>query len=203
MRTKFMVSTIVMMTITLLGGCGTPSAPKPALNTTPSVQQSSASAQNALLPPFTNNLNVEKGTPSNQFDAIAVSPSKFQQIPVLDSTGHLVLLNPAKQPVLIEAYWCPHCQRTLVMLNRKNLKNPPVLAAAGFPQGTTLQEALARTQAEEKAFHLKFAKVYYMIDPKVQSELITEFPELIFSNKGRLEKLQGEHTWSIWKKVLD
>ncbi len=152
-------------------------------------------------PPFQNLLKAEIATPIDTFNASAANPADKHMIIVTGSGSH-VQFGPKLFPALITAYWCPHCQRTLVLLDRrqKTLKRLPIVISTGFAQGTTLAEAKNLTAKEVSSLHLRGFRVYYLLHN--WRSTVTEFPTLVFSRGGKWMQLHGEHTIAVWRKAI-
>ncbi|QQE79551.1 hypothetical protein [Alicyclobacillus sp. SO9] len=148
-----------------------------------------------------NLLNKEKTTPDSSFDVKSITPTELHSMTIVNKNGNPITFNKT-QPILFEAYWCPHCQRTLLLLSsgQSKLKNPPVIVSTGFPKNTSLKEAVATSKKEFKMLGITGFKVYYAL--KENKKLITGFPTLVFTMHSRRVKLVGEHTFSVWKKAL-
>ena len=174
----------------VLTACGTPG-------------QGASQSQN---PPFKNELQSEKVVPGKSFNPTPASSSVYQNITVTASDGKQVVLHPKDQPILIEASWCPHCQRTLVMLDKyqKELKQLPIVVSTGFAQGTSLADAIKISNQERQALHLQNYKEYYLLNPVTAKQLVPQgFPTMVFPYQGQLMTLMGEHDISVWKKALN
>ncbi|MCI0182697.1 MAG: thioredoxin family protein [Acidibacillus sp.] len=156
-------------------------------------------------PPFQNLLTSELTTPLSTYNPQTIAdPTVFTHLTVYTASGKPVVLNASHTPLLFEAYWCPHCQRTLVLLNanKSHLRHFPIMISTGFAPNTSLQTAKHFTAEEESAFSLHGITVYYLLAH--WRPLIKEFPMLIFPSKsGKIDQLMGEHTFPIWKKALD
>lgn len=202
-RYGLVMSAIIAISALMLGGCGAPQVNKTDLSNT-AAQQSINTAGNPN-PPFQNKLNVGKVTPSSQFDAKRVDEGTYGVFSVTNLSGNSETLYPKKTPVLFEAYWCPHCQRTLVMMNKNwnQLKLKPTIVATGFQPGTTLAQAKSLVTSEEEGLQLNYAKpTYYLLSSDEQHKLIQSYPEFIFGRSGEIYMLQGEHTLEIWEQAL-
>ena len=197
MMVKQTVSLLLLAVVVFVSsGCGTE---------IPRVQQNgSPTAGIGNNTPFTNRLHKELVTPDPNYDPVTVKQSLYNRISVLSSSGEKVQLNAHTQPVLFEAYWCPHCQRTLVLLhqNLKSLHHQPILVSSGFAAGTTLRQAVALSHAEIKDLGLNGFKVYYILGNNYSKFVPVGFPTLIFKQKNQLNMLSGEHTLSVWQKAL-
>lgn len=160
-------------------------------------------AKGASNPPYRNLTEVNNRGQDPAFDTQEIKWNNYEQITVYSSDGRKHELDP-KQPVLIEAYWCPHCQRTLSMLasNESKFDRKPVLLSSGFTLGTTLQEAVQFTNLEMKDLKIeaKFQVYYYL--GQIDESLAPYLPTLVFSSKNSFEVLSGEHTLSVWEKAL-
>ncbi|GEO28163.1 hypothetical protein AAC03nite_39480 [Alicyclobacillus acidoterrestris] len=176
-------------------GCGTSNT-----TVTPSRSHTTAYIQN---PPFMNKLNLEVVTPSNTFNSFDMNKSVYTNVPVYDSSGKKISLDVDKQPIFFEAYWCPHCQRTLVLWNKNHskLQESPAIVSSGFEPGTTLSQAVALSRAEVNALGLKGFKIYFLLG-SAQKYTPAGIPSLIFKDKNQIEMLAGEHTLLIWEKAL-
>ncbi len=199
---RWWLAAAVPALILALVGCGTVTTP----NTTTGAQGTAASSKGSSLdPPFRVVTSLEVVTPDAKFDPSAASLSLYQNIPVYTASGKVVHLDARKQPILIEAYWCPHCQRTLLLFNKHSqaMKQRPILISTGFAQGTTLQQAVKLGEAEDAALHLQNYQMYYYIAPNFATRLVpVGFPTLVFPWKGKVGALYGEHTWAAWQPAL-
>ena len=156
--------------------------------------------------PFKNELRLMLVTPSASFNPQTASSNIYSHVSVLTATGKKVILNAKNQPLLFEAYWCPHCQRTLVALNKNKsqLKHLPVLVSEGFVPGTTLTQAVQITRQEFSYFQFSSFQVYYIINShEVSKNAPNGFPTLSFVSQGQMLTLTGEHTLSVWKAALN
>lgn len=194
MRKRRLLNTVLTMALgsSLVTGCGS------LMNR----GQSSASGQ---IPSFKDSRSAELVTPIAKFNAIQADPNVYTQVKVFDQAGHQVVLNAKEQPLLFEAYWCPHCQRTLVSLNqhRSTLHAFPTLVSMGFVPGTTLNEAIALSDTELNTFHITNVKVYYLLDPTEAKQLIHSYPTMVFPYHNQLNLLVGEHTYPVWQQALN
>lgn len=152
-------------------------------------------------PPFQNLLKAEIVIPSNTFNASPANPPD-KHLTVLTGSGARVQLGPQLLPAVIAAYWCPHCQRTLVLLdrNQKSLKRLPIVISTGYAQGTTLAQAKSLSAQEVASLHLQGFHVYYLLHN--WRSTVTEFPTLLFLRNGRWMQLYGEHTLAVWRKAI-
>lgn len=192
---RWWLAVVVPVLILAVVGCGAVTAPK--TNTT-----QTGSAQD---PPFRIVTSQEPATPDGNFDPTAASLTLYQNIPVYRASGQVVHLDAAQQPILIEAYWCPHCQRTLLLFNKHSnaMKIRPVLISTGFAPGTTLKQAVQLGAAERSALHLQDYQMYYYINPDYAKRLVpVGFPTLVFPWQGKVGALYGEHTWTAWQPAL-
>ncbi|MCY0896276.1 MAG: hypothetical protein OWS03_08325 [Alicyclobacillaceae bacterium] len=150
-------------------------------------------------------LTEDKVHPMSAFNAGPVThPNAEEHIRVETAAGTWVTLNAKNHPVLFAAYWCPHCQRTLVLLQKHIADTPgwPTVVYVGYPDGFPLKTAVRIEHEEKKAFHLTYTHVYYLIGSADQT-YIHGFPYLVFNRRGTLLSLFGEHTFPVWKKALD
>ena len=157
-------------------------------------------------PPFKNELGLMVVTPSSSLNPQMAQTDIYTHVSVLTATGNKVILNAKNRPLLFEAYWCPHCQRTLVALNKNKsqLKRLPVLVSEGFVPGTTLAQAIQLTRQEFSYFHLSDFQVYYIVNShEVSKNAPNGFPTLAFMSQGQMLTLTGEHTLSVWKEALN
>lgn len=156
-------------------------------------------------PPFVSKLNVDIVKPIPVFNAVSANAKQYENVAVYSPSGKLVNLDARRQPILFEAYWCPHCQRTIVMLNkhRSQLSSFPILVSFGFQPNTSLHQAIKLTSTELKALNIKNVKVYYVLQYHIRSYAPNGIPELVFSHSDKLESLSGEHTLQIWKMALE
>lgn len=179
-----------------LFGCGSPAKTAGSSNT--------AQTDAAGNPPFQNKLSMEKGRQSNRYDPHSAKASVFSSVKVETSAGKTISLNAKKQPILFTAYWCPHCQRTLVLLKKSVSQLPvrPIVVSMGFQPGTTLAEAKKLEQKEGKVLGLGSA---FQIDYGLslgKQDVPMGFPTLVYSDGSSLKMLYGEHTLKIWKEAL-
>ena len=145
-------------------------------------------------------------TPSPLFNAVLAVPALYNKVAAVTAEGKKVTLNVDKQPLFFEAYWCPHCQRTLVALNKNKgqLKQLPVIVSEGFLTGTTLAEAVQITHQEFAALHLSGFQVDYILNPNAGVENAKHgYPTLAFLKRRKTFTLSGEHTVSVWKLALN
>lgn len=182
---------VLLACTTFLVGCG-------------STGQTAQAYKQTGNPPFRNELNVEKGPVDTKFDPIPGSANIYQKIPVLNQIGKKVYLDAGKYPILFEAYWCPHCQRTLVLLmhNRSKVKQMPILVSMGFAPKTSLQQAVQLSHEEFHALHIKDVQVYYLLNVNPGKYVPTVYPTLAFLYQHQISLLAGEHIWPVWQKAL-
>lgn len=156
-------------------------------------------------PPFINKLKTDIVPQISTFNDVVVNSTQYNDVPVYTEGGKIVHLDARRQPILFEAYWCPHCQRTLVMLNkhRSQFGRFPILVSFGFQPNTSLHQAIKLTNAETKAFNIKNVKVYYILQYHIRNYAPNGIPELVFFHNGKLESLSGEHTLQIWETALE
>ncbi|MDQ0190241.1 TlpA family protein disulfide reductase [Alicyclobacillus cycloheptanicus] len=183
-------------------GCGAVQAPQAQsqTNTTQPVSQQAAN------PPFYNETKLDVVTPDPNYDPTSVNPAAYQNLTVYTADGKKVHLDAAKEPILFMAYWCPHCQRTLLLLqkNRSTLKTLPVVVSMGFQPGTTLSQAVKIGEEEKRGLNLTAYQIYYDVDTSQYAALAQKgYPTLVFSDKGKLNQLFGEHTLSVWQQALN
>lgn len=141
--------------------------------------------------------------PINKFDPVKDTNGQFSPLVVTDASGKSITLNAKTTPIILEAYWCPHCQRELTGLSRikSSLKIRPVLVSMGFKNGTTIKEAVNITTNEFKSLGITGFKTYYLLNPKPLNYI---FPTLLFSTNGSAtEELVGEHTVVVVKEALN
>ena len=156
--------------------------------------------------PFMNELNWDKSPINPYYNPSVASSSLYRRVSVVNESGQKVVLNAMSHPILFEAYWCPHCQRTLVMLNknRNNFKKFPIIVSVGFFKGTTLKLATQITHQELNTFKIQHVNVYYMLNPNAGVQYASHgYPTLVFSRQHQLLSLSGEHTLSVWTKALN
>lgn len=179
---------IGLMLVGALTGCGTAT--------------SSTSGVSGMQ--FVNKIGLDIGHVNPKFDAQVATLGLYSKVNVVTESGKKVTLDADKQPLLFEAYWCPHCQRTLVALNKNKdqLSKLPVLVSTGFAPGTTLEQATEITREEFTALGLKGFQVYYILDPFQSIKYVKHYPKMAFFHEKTLT-LTGEHTFSVWQKALD
>lgn len=161
-----------------------------------------AASQN---PPFRNELKMDIIQPISKFDPVQANPVVYDQVIVYDAAGRKTTLDASKTPLLFEAYWCPHCQRTLVLLNHNwsKLSQKPLIVSMGFKPNTSLKEAVHLEQQELQTYHMKSFQIYYLLDPNQSKYVPYTYPTLVFNRNGSLDMLHGEHTLSAWMKALN
>lgn len=133
-----------------------------------------------------------------------ISVKADEHIRVQTSSGKWISLNAMQHPTLFVAYWCPHCQRTLVMLehNRSKIAQWPTIVFTGYPPGFPLQWAKAIAREEQQALHLPTIAHADFLIGNDDMKYITGFPYLMFVHRGQLTSLVGEHTFSVWQQAL-
>lgn len=153
--------------------------------------------------PFQVRLNQEVGTLDPLFDATA---TKVSTVRVLSWNGTPETIHISSTPVAFVAYWCPHCQRFLTLLqnNWSTIQSHPAIVATGFTANTTLAQAKTLFHQEENALHFHFphSDVYFLVDTAESQRLVQAYPELYFTKNQKVLTLIGEHELSIWKKAL-
>lgn len=193
------VAAIGLMATVGLAGCGAvPSNGTVAANGTATSQKQDPN------PPFRDRLKDIPATPDPKFDPTQAKASVYDTVTVYAADGTKVVLDASKTPILFEAYWCPHCQRTLVLLNqnRDKIKQFPVLVSMGFAQGTSLAEAVKITQQEDQYFHLNNVKEYYYLGSQTQTLVPQGYPTMAFPGQGGVLTMPGEHTLGAWAQAL-
>lgn len=191
MRRRWWLALVVPGLLWITAGCGV-TAPKTTSQLAPK------------NPPFQVLLKSEVVPVGQSFDPTTVQTSVYNDISVYTASGNQVTLDATKQPILITAYWCPHCQRTLVLLqsHQSKLKQLPVVIATGFAAGTTLKQAVKLEQQEERGLNLKSYQIYYDIDPSYASLVPQGFPTFVFPSNGKVSTLVGEKALSVWQQAL-
>lgn len=150
---------------------------------------------------FENRLGDEIHGQDSNFDLIPIGDSSNNLV-VSSESGSKVTLDVLNAPLFFEAYWCPHCQRTLVLFNEheREINKLPVIISTGFPPGTDLQQAVNVTKTEFTHLGLHGFTIYYLLgDTK---GLIPQFPAMMFRYNGLTATISGEHTWDIWKQAI-
>jgi thiol-disulfide isomerase/thioredoxin len=150
-----------------------------------------------------NETGVEVTRPNPNYNPAPLqSADEVKQLQLYDADGKIVHPSPGT-PLLIVAYWCPHCQRTLVLLNanKDKLKRLPVVISAGFQPNTTLQQAKDITREEFRLLGISDFQVYYCLS-QFSRDLLPMYPTFVFSSDQGLVRLSGEHTLDVWKKAL-
>lgn len=154
---------------------------------------------------FQNRLTMLPTAPDNRLDPTTANGVDYHHIRVLDANGKQVVLSVSQGPILFAAYWCPHCQRTLVLFSKKSqeLQAKPVVVCVGYPAGTTLKQAVHVETEEVSELHLATFTTYYDLSPQAGDIYAPKgYPTLAYQALGQTKLLFGEHTWSIWKQVL-
>lgn len=155
-------------------------------------------------PQFTNLLDVDLVQPISTWDAKPVPNQAAESaIRVQTESGQWVTLNAKQHPILFVAYWCPHCQRTLVLMNQ-HFHSPndwPTIVYVGYANGFPLSSAVKIADEEKETFHLSFTKPYFLIGT-VEKKYIDGFPFLAFADGKQVDFIVGEHTWPMWEKAM-
>ncbi|MCL6600306.1 MAG: thioredoxin [Alicyclobacillus macrosporangiidus] len=208
----------ITLVITALAGCAQPNgggpapqntAGSPPANTGTAAQNTTnAAASDRHFPanqPFENRLNALPTTPANVLNAKPADPAVFSSIPALTPDGAPLTLNPSDRPVVFLAYWCPHCQRTLVLWDQhwSELPVKPVIVATGFEPGTPLDQAKQIEADEIRGLNLQHIRFdAYLLDTDVGKKVIQAYPQVVFQQGDRLLTFTGERTLAVWKQVL-
>jgi len=152
-------------------------------------------------PPFQVLLSDDVVTPLSTDHPVSAGV-KWRSLSVISGDGTVRPLDPSLLPALVVAYWCPHCQRTLLLFMRHehSLRQKPILISTGFVAGTTLAQAEALTREEQRALGLTGFQMDYGLAG--WQGVVKQFPTLVIDHKGAWELLQGEHTWSAWHEAL-
>ncbi|GMA51860.1 hypothetical protein GCM10025857_32170 [Alicyclobacillus contaminans] len=144
----------------------------------------------------------EKAQPDASYDpqTLANADQVLNSLKVVDRNGQAVDLRNTNQPILFEAYWCPHCQRTLVLFqhNPVLMGAKPIVISCGFPKNTTLKQAIAASDKEFQLLGLSGFTVYYVVNP-VQ---LPGYPTLLFHKGQAAHVLIGEHTSAVWEQAV-
>jgi hypothetical protein len=144
-------------------------------------------------------------TPDQTLDPSIPRGVDYTRIQAVNGDGQTVTLDAERTSILVVAYWCPHCQRTLKLLSqyRPSLDTVPVLLNVGYPSGTTLSEAVHVEQEEERALGLHGMTSFYDLDPSAGDKYAPKgYPTLVYKSSRGLNTLFGEHTLAVWKQVL-
>lgn len=152
-------------------------------------------------PPFQVLLTDEQVAPQTNFHPTP-APATWSAVSVLTASGSSVRLTDSLLPALVVAYWCPHCQRTLVLFMRHHLSSAqkPTVISTGFAYGTTLLQARQITAQEERALGIKGLHIdYWLADWQA---VVKQFPTLLFRRDKQWQVLEGEHTWDAWRQAL-
>lgn len=194
-RRSLVRAVITITAAMLIAGCGT------VVSNTPNTGAKNTTNSRDIS--FTNRLNDMLVTPDPHFDVTPTNTTVYEKIPVYSENGQKVLLDANTNPLFFEAYWCPHYQRTLVLMNknRNKLKRMPVIVSIGFPAGTTIKDAVRISHEEMNTFKIHDVKVYYFLEEN-PSQFVNIYLTLVFPYQGKLRLLQGEHTISAWQRAL-
>jgi thiol-disulfide isomerase/thioredoxin len=207
----------IPLVITALAGCAQPSGGgSVAQNTGSPSATNGVSLQNTTnattadrhFPanrPFENRLNALPTTPANVLNAKPADPAVYASIPALTPEGASLTLTPSERPVVFVAYWCPHCQRTLVLWDQhwSELSVKPVIVATGFEPGTPLAQAKQIDADEIRGLNLKHIQFdAYLLDTNIGKKVIQAYPEVVFQQGDQLLTVTGERTLAVWKQVL-
>lgn len=170
-----------------------------------SLPSNATTAVTPSLPPFQDLLGVEKVSLDKKFDIQTPYNQKtYRTITVQSVNGKNTTISVTNNnPVAFVAYWCPHCERTLVMWSqhRKAITHFPSLVFVGYPNGTPFSAAKERALAELNYFHIE-GKIYFIIGNQANAYTPKGFPDLYFLHGNKVVHLFGEHTWSVWKEAL-
>lgn len=144
----------------------------------------------------------DKIKPDGKFDPkqLANASAVLSNLTVVDAQGHSFKLSNTNRPILFEAYWCPHCQRTLVLFNKNStiMNSKPIIVSTGFPAKTTLKEAVKASEKEFSLLGVSGFTVYYAL-PAVQ---VPSYPTLLFHQGQSTDVLLGEHTATVWEQAV-
>lgn len=154
---------------------------------------------------FVNRTSQMRVQPDASLDPTRAVGIDERQIPVLNDRGTRVYLDAFRGPILFVAYWCPHCQRTLLLLtnHRRNLRQIPTLVFVGYPPQTTFAEARQVVREEHRALHLANFPTFYALSQTAGDTYAPKgYPTLAYPTETGVDLLFGEHTLSIWQKVL-
>ncbi len=156
-------------------------------------------------PPFRDKLNMNYVQPITKLDWSVGDSAIFGTVTVLNGEGKKEILTSNNKPILFVAYWCPHCQRTLLQL-AKHLKprEMPIIVSLGFVPGTSLSFAKKVTGEEFSQLKIdqKSVTIDYVLDRNANKYTQYGYPTLVFSHHGQLLKLVGEHSWTVWSNVF-
>lgn len=200
----------IFISLALVSGCGVVNHKASAVagqltsGHTHNPQVSTASMSLGNNSPFTIKVKDDLTQPAEKWDAKTVNDSLYNSVKVLNQNGKAVTLNVSNTPLLFEAYWCPHCQRTIVMLsaNRSSLNKVPTIISTGFAPNTSIKQAVYISDQEFKALDLHKFKVYYLLNHSLLSKYVTDYPTLVFQKNGHTERFAGEHTLNLWERAL-
>lgn len=186
---------LILLTLLFITSCGVPA---------PVGGKQGSGNHTPENPPFTVLVNREKTGIDTQYDPQRAVGNLYHQITVYSADGRQTVLNAENQPILFSAYWCPHCQRTLVLLNQhaSSIKNLPIIVSTGFAPGTSLQTAKRLTEEEEQGLHLSGMTVDYLLGSRYQQYVPQGFPTLAYESQGKVDLLIGEHTLQVWQRAL-
>ncbi|MCY0876809.1 MAG: hypothetical protein OWT28_11150 [Firmicutes bacterium] len=188
----------------LLTGCSSPSAATPITKTVhPALHKPEKTT--GTRPQFENLLLMDPTPLVSKMNTMPViSVTADEHIHVQESSGRWTTLDAMTHPVLFVAYWCPHCQRTLVMLqkNASHMTQWPTIVFTGYPPGFPLKWAKAIEAQELRALHLHFIKDPLYLIGNADMKYITGFPYLMFKDNGKLTSLVGEHTFPVWQRAI-
>ncbi|WP_161624330.1 hypothetical protein [Alicyclobacillus acidoterrestris] len=128
---------------------------------------------------------------------------ELKKVSIVNSQGVSVSVTNLSEPLFFSAYWCPHCQRTLVSFdkNKSIIHDEPIVISTGFPPGTTLKQAVEATNREFHDLGVSGFKTYYCLSG-ISSSLVPIFPTIMFHNHDTIHVLVGEHTSSVWNKAF-
>lgn len=169
----------------------------------PSCAPTSASALNSPLP-VSNWTGYEQVIPDAKFDAVPITNGRdlLIHLKLTDESGKPVSVAQTDRPIIFEAYWCPHCQRTLITLfkDKDFMALHPIVVSMGYPPDTTLSQAVATSQKEFDILGLSGFTVYYSLG-SVSQDVVPSYPTVIFTKRNKMYRLTGEHTSLVWHEI--
>lgn len=207
-RQAFICSLVVLSALSVGCGASKNTTTAPVATNTTQVQKTAATKETSTSlggnSPFSVRIGEDLAKPQSTWNPKTVSSSTYSDVHVLDASGKPVTLHVSNSPILFEAYWCPHCQRTLVLLssNLSGIKSKPVLVSTGFAPNTTIQQAVSISHQEFKSLNLAKFQVYYLLDQSLLSKYVASYPTLVFEKNGKTQEMLGEHTLPLWERAL-
>lgn len=181
---------LVVLSLFLINGCSLSSATTELKSST-----------------FVNKLDQENHGLNPKDDAQLLNSHSLKNLPVVKSSGEKVDIDFSQQPVIFVAYWCPGCQRELVLLNnnKEKFNKLPIIICTGFnkiDKNTSLNDAVRIIDQGFNNLRIQgFTTYYSMTDPSNKD--VPEYPCVIYPKDNNLFRLTGEHTLDVFIRAFN